>query len=313
LEKPKKSKIMKSKICILSLLLVSRSLLAQFTESQPDVFRLANTPSQGCNNQGGKIWFYTQLNKTIFCLGDNSSRFLETPWQGTSDIYFMGKVGISQGGVLNYELQIANVLRLNSILVNDKVGVNTLTPSEKLEIFDRDISIRSTADAKSWQFLNSDANNKFELREDGAFIMQVNYGGNITIASGSDPNLNTHKLSVDGNVNYAGSLSVEGKGTLANTGTSQLIMGTYESAIPSGVGVPANSCITFFFVFNSGTFSAPPAVFFGQKLTGSSDDTKLIFSIMSVTASSATVRVCNTSSNSVGLSGNSYSCVAIGN
>jgi hypothetical protein len=310
LDKPKKSKIMKSKIFILSLLLVSRSLLAQFTESQPDVFRLANTPSQGCNNQGGKIWFDTQLNKTIFCLGDNSSRFLETPWQGTSDIYFMRKVGIRPGGVLNYELQMADNLRLNSILVNDKVGVNTLTPTEKLEVGDADISIRSTADNYSWRLSYNSANDRIGFADNGPTRMSIWNGGNITINNlAPQPD----KLYVNGDVNYNGSLSVEGKGTLANTGTSQLIIGTYESAIPFGVGVPANSCITFFFEFNSGTFSAPPAVFFGQKLTGSSDDTKLIFSIMSVTANTAIVRVCNTSSTGVGLSGNSYSCVAIGN
>ncbi len=299
---------MKSKIILFALLLFSESLMAQFTVAQPEVFRLATIPSIGCSMANiGKIYYSTISNTASFCQVASQGA-ASSPWEGTSDIYYMGKVGIMNQSPI-YDHEINADTRINTLLVNGNVGINTLVPTERLEIVNRDIFIKSTGDAKSWRFLNNDANNKFELREDGAFRMQVNYGGNIAIGTGTVP---THKLLVEGDVNYEGSLSVEGKGTLANTNADQLKMATYASGLSGGQVIPANGCITMGLAFVNGTFSAPPNVIMGQKLTGSTSDEHLVFSISNVTANLATLNICNNSASSVGLANHSYSYVAIG-
>lgn len=303
---------MKTKIMIFALLLFSKSLVAQYTAAQPACFQLTSIPGSTCPaDYIGNIYFNTTENKVIYCSGIATNISPNEYWAANgSDIYYLGKVGILNTNP-TYDLDIGGSTRTQNLIVDGNVGFRTTTPSEKFEIKDREIYITSTADAFSWRIRNFDANDRLEFLEAGVRIFNVNYGGNISI--GNFVNVNTHKLYVAGDVSYAGSLSVEGKGTLSNTNANQLVMHTVTSTTTTGTfNVPNAGCVTVGFSFPQNTFTASPAVFLGQNLSNPRLGDELIKNIINVTSGGGQIQFCNQTGGAVGLANQTFSVMAIG-
>lgn len=300
---------MKSKLLIFSILFFSQKLMAQFNIIQPEVFRLAinsNTPCSAVDI--GKIFYNSNIDRTVYCIGTSATSLAKSFWEGTSDINYFGKVGIYKITPSD-ELDISGHVRFYTLSVNEKIGINTSMPTEKLELVDRSITIKSTADEKSWQLINSDVADRLEFREMSQNRISIGYGGNVCIGCLQ----NTAKLRVDGNVNYTGGLSVEGKGILVNTNASQLVMITVNSTpTPNNSYVIGNACVTIGFIFPQNTFSATPAVFLGGNVSATPIGQNLIKSIINVNSSGGTIQICNTTSSIVSNSSQTYSITAIG-
>ncbi len=304
--------LMKAKIIIFAFLLFSKSLMAQYTVVQPECFTLTSIPGSTCpTDYIGNIYFNTTENKVMYCSNNGTSIAPNEYWAANgSDIYYLGKIGLFNINP-TYDLDMGAATRTQNLIVNGNFGLNTTTPSEKFEVKDRDVAISSTADVYNWRIRNTDASDRLEVIDNGQRIMNVNYGGNISI--GQNLNINTHKLYVDGNVSYANSLSVEGKGTLSNTSATQLVMATVSSiATPSSFFVTNNGCETALINFPVNTFTAPPAVFLGQNLSSPQLGETLTKTIINITATTGQIRFCNNTGASINISNQTFSIIAIG-
>jgi hypothetical protein len=302
---------MKTILCLAISLIFSAEIMAQSSLIQPDVFRLATVDSYNCPIEDlGKIFYNTFDNRLTYCAGIQITSATFQRWQGTSDIYYTGKVGLSNG-LPSYDLDVNGKFRSNTLLINGKLGIKTDTPSEKVELKDSEIAMRSVADSKLWKFSYGEAGNVFQVTESGfSPRVSVANGGNIGIGTSA----NTNKLNVSGTVSYAGNVLVGGQGLMQNTSATQLKMYIGSFDISSGANpVGSNSCQTIGFNFNiSGIFTAPPSIALGQKTAGNTFDEKLIMSVESVTIGGGTVRFCNNTASTLTISSHSYSFVAIG-
>lgn len=286
---------MKSKLLIFTFLFFSGKLIAQFVVVQPEVFSLAKNSNFPCPvSDMGKIFYNSNENIVMYCKDLNTTEYAFSYWEGSSDIYYMGKIGINSN-TPSYDFDVSGIARFSSLSVNDKVGINTITPTEKLDLLDRRISIKSTADVKNWGLINSEASDWFEFREQGSGgvggRMNIKYGGNIGIGNAA----NTDKLRVDGDVSYAGSLSIETKGTLSNTNASQLLIQEIITS-PTGINffINKNTCKTKQFYFpNQFDFSQAPVVILGQANAINGSHKELVISIETVTTSGGVIRLCN--------------------
>lgn len=303
---------MKSKIFLIAFWLFSKGLLAQSNIIQPELFKLSGPGSvfNVCLASGpGKIFMTPNTNTFSYCTNSNSYFQPLSKWSSNgSSIYYLGKVGIGVNPI--YDLHVNGESRFQTLVVEGNVGINTPTPTEKLDIVNRVVYLNSTADAKNWRIQNSDGGNRLEILEDGQTSMYVNYGGNIGF--GALPN--TNKLNVSGNVDYAGSLLIEGKGILSNTNSTQLVMILDTSTPTSSVyAISNNTCGTSSFSFPQNTFTAPPAVFIGQNISPITEHgSNLVKTIDSVTTAGGTVRICNNTGGVITFSNQSFSVIAIG-
>jgi hypothetical protein len=300
---------MKTKIFLLAILLFSEKLIAQSTTIEPAVFRLSTVTTNYCPaSDKGKIYYNTIYNKTMYCAGTNTANFSEDYWQGNSDIYYLGKISLSLTPP-TYELEVI-AARATNLIVDGNIGFNTTTPTEKLELIDKEILIKSTADNKHWSLGYIDTGDRFEVREKGfAASMFATNGGNIGI--GNLPY--SDKLLVQGDVSYNGNLTVEGQGLLQNTSATQLRMFITTVDISSNSNLVApNSCQAIGFSLGNNIFTTPPAVSIGQKTIGNSNDEKIIMTIEGVTSLGGKVRFCNNTATNINISSHSYSLVAIG-
>lgn len=304
---------MKLKLILIFILFLSEKLMGQYTVAQPDVFRLAQNSNIPCPiSDIGKIFYYTANDMVLYCRGNASSQNAGSYWKGIQDIYYMGNVSINNG-TPSYNLDAFGSAQFKALLVNEKIGINTNTPTEKLELVDRSIFIRSTSDAKLWALANSYTYDRLEFHEDGGIErMYVKYGGIVVI--GDTDNLPvTDNLSVKGDASYAGSLSIEGKGILANANTSQLIMNTIRTSSTGTLFfMDDNTCKTKAFSIPSGTFTQAPAVIQGQKIAGNYIDDKLVISIQNVTTTGGVMMFCNNSGGAIYLDNAVFSLIAIG-
>lgn len=305
---------MKTLFFLAATLFFSTKAIAQSVIIQPELFSLANVSGNTCTATDiGKMYWNTDLNKFIYCTSSLNYKFSNEYWAANgSDIYYLGKVGISNTNpTYDIDMGPGAVTRTQNLIVNGNVGIETNTPTEKFEIKDREISITSTADVYSWRIRNFDVSDRLEFLDAGQRTLYVNYGGNITIGTTSP--INTHKLYVNGDVSYAGSLSVEGKGTLSNTNANQLVMHTVTSTITSGsFSVLNNGCATTFFMFPANTFTASPTVFLGQNLSNPRLGDELIKSIINVTTSGGSIQFCNHTGGAISLANQTFSVIAIG-
>lgn len=303
---------MKTLLFLAATLFFLTKVMAQSVIIQPELFSLANVSGNTCTiTNKGKMYWNADLNKFIYCISELNYNFPNEYWAANgSDIYYLGKVGVFNINP-TYDLDIGAATRTQNLIVDGNVGLETTTPTEKFEIRDREISITSTADAYGWRIRNTDSADRLEFLDNGARIFNVNYGGNISI--GNLINVNTHKLYVAGDVDYAGSLSVEGKGTLSNTNTNQLVMHTVTSITTGGIfNVPNAGCATASFTFPSGTFTSSPAVFLGQNLSITRLGDELVKSIVNVTTSGGSIQFCNHTSGGISLNNQTFSVIAIG-
>ncbi|RYU94173.1 hypothetical protein [Emticicia agri] len=302
---------MKTTLLLLIFLLFSTRILSQSSIIHPEVFK-TNTPislTDVCTeSDNGKIFLRPDLNIFCYCYrADGYKQPIEKWKANASNTYHLGKVGI---GVFNptHDLEVLTDARVQTLIVEGNIGINSTTPTEKLELKNREIMFVNT-DAKSWRIRNSDINDRFEFQENGQSKMTINYGGNIGI--GDFPNMN--KLKVQGNVAYASGLVIEEKGILSNTNASQLVIRTINSATTSSTNlVESNTCMVLNFTIPPSSFTSVPAVFLGQNLSGNPSGANLIKSVMNVTINGGVIRICNTTGAGVTFSNQSFSLIAIG-
>jgi hypothetical protein len=290
-------------------ILVSFSSLAQSTSIEPNVFKLhLSTNACPTADYTGSIFYNTDFNLLTYCTGANSSIFGAGDWMGISPIYRNTNVGIRRGSPL-YELDINGYNRATNFYVSGKIGIGTTTPTEKVEIVDRQLAIGSTADATSWRQRYTDASDKFDIAEGGLSRLLMDNGGNIGVGSSSP----THKFSVSGDVNYNGNLREGGFGTMASTETTVQKMVTTTLSITNNLLVNANACTTWpSNAFPGGTFTNPPAAFLGNKISGNSNDDQVVMTVEDVTTGGVRVRFCNNKATAISLINVSYSIIAIG-
>jgi len=295
-------------IFILSIL-ISFSSLAQSTSVEPTVFKLhLSTNACPTSDYTGSIFYNTNFNFLAYCTGANSSIFGAGDWIGTSSIYRNTNVGIRRANPL-YELDINGTNRAVNFYVTDKIGIGTTTPTDKVELINRQLAIESTADATTWQQRYVDAADRFDVVESGLSRLIMNNGGDVGIGGYAF----TPKLYVNGDVNYNDNLREGGFGTMASTETSVQKMVTTTLSITNNLLINANSCATWgSSSFPSGTFTNPPAAFLGNKISGNNNDDQIVMTVENVTTSGVTVRFCNNKASAVGLLNVSYSILAIG-
>lgn len=294
-------------ILILTILLSFRSL-AQSTSIEPNVFKLhLSTNACPTADYTGSIFYNTNSNLLNYCKGANTFDAGAGDWIGTTSIYRNTNVGIRMGSPL-YELDINGTSRATNFYVTDKIGIGTTTPTEKVEIVDRQLTISSTADATSWRQLYTDASDRFNIAEGAFSRLSINNGGNVGIGGTF-----TSKLYVSGDVNYNGNLREGGFGTMASTETAVQKMVTTTLSITSNLIISANTCETWPSAsFPGGTFTNPPAAFLGNKISGNSNDDQIVMTVENVTTGGVRVRFCNNKASAVALLNVSYSILAIG-
>ena len=295
-------------ILILTILLSFRSL-AQSTSIEPNVFKLhLSTNACPTADYTGSIFYNTNSNLLNYCEGANTFEAGAGDWIGISSIYRNTNVGIRTTNPL-YELDINGPNRATNLYVTNKIGIGTTTPTEKVEIVDRQLTIVSTADATTWRQRYIDAVDRFDIVEDGLSRLVMNNGGNIGVGNASP----TDKFYVSGDVNYNGNLREGGFGTMASTETTVQKMITTTLSITSNLIISANTCETWPSAsFPGGTFTNPPAAFLGNKISGNSNDDQIVMTVENVTTGGVRVRFCNNKASAVALLNVSYSILAIG-
>ncbi len=302
---------MKATLLVFISLFFSTRILSQSGIIQPELFRIPTPASlfEVCTDSNkGKVFLMPEFNLFSYCYGANAYKQPIEKW-GVNNfgIHYLGKVGF---GISNpgYELQTFTNTRFQTLIVDEKIGINTSTPTEKLELKDREIAFMGPDDVQKWRLRNLDISDRFEFLEDGQTKMIINYGGNIRI--GDVPS--TDKLSVAGNVSYAGGLAVEGKGILSNSNATQLVMHTFNSMTTSNIlVVQSNACAVLGISFPVSTFTTAPAIFLGRNISNNPVGQNLIKSITNVTTTSAQIRICNTTGNDVAFTNQSFSVIVL--
>ncbi|MER0439588.1 hypothetical protein [Emticicia sp. W12TSBA100-4] len=290
----------------------SSKLMAQFIVIQPETFQLATITNYPCPASDiGKIFYNTNDNNAVYCKGTFSTESAKEFWNlNGNTINYTGKVGI-RTGTPSYDLDISGNGKLKSTnFIAQKLGIGTSTPTESVELKDREIAFSSTADAVSYRFRYIDAADKFEFVEAGTGKIQVANGGNVSI--GGSPS--SDKLNVIGNVNFNGNLTIEGKGTVYNSTAPQLKLVISSVTTPSTFFIANNACSTTGFTFPAASFSSAPAVAVGQKTaSGGGTDEGIVITVEGVTASGGTVRFCNHTGGGTSVNSTTYSLISIGN
>jgi len=305
---------MKKLFILLLIQYVSFNIFAQSGTMLPDGFimpKLATTPACTANDIG-KMYYSTTTGgygALLVCNG--------TSWQILSSLWTTGvspntlstsqSVGIGTPDPL-YLLDVNGTARVSSLLTSSLL-IGTTTNSSGLTIQDGDIAITSTADAKTWKFDYSDANNNLSLQEDGTARIVFANGGNVGIGSV----IPTAKLSVDGTGSFTGNLTVNGgKGIVRTTSASSLKTHIAPVSLGASFTVNAGNCSTSSPSISSASFLAAPTAQIGNLVSGSGDFGKLVINVQSTTASVVIVRFCNNTASNITLSNMVFNLLCIG-
>lgn len=287
--------------------LFSFKVLAQFSVVQPEVFQLSKVPNYPCPvSDIGKIFYNTTEERMLYCSGIYTVSVGGEFWQGTGNIYYMGSIGLRKASP-SYSLDVNGKLRSTKFTA-DKIGIGNTTPTEKIELTNRQMAISSSADAIVYKFVYQDVADRFEMSEGGLARIFMANGGNVGI--GSIPN--TDKLRVTGDANFEGNLLVEGEGIAYNSNATQLKLHIGGFTTPNTFTITNSSCLTTSFTLSGSPFSGNPAIAVGQKTTGIPTPEKLVISVENVTTNTGTVRFCNHSGSTISLSNATFSLIAIG-
>ena len=311
---------MKKLILICSLTIFSLTAFAQvysftnYTVIQPNIFQLKLYGYRQCPVEyKGILYFDTQKNKVVYCISNSNDIAAGSQWEGITSAYYTGGfVGI---GTISpaYHLDVSGTARFsNTLFVNSKLGINTLIPTEKLELLDRSLLIRSTTDNINWSFSYRDIYDRVDLSYGSGGPLYLFNGGNMLLTSSAGVVNGTDKLKVEGDASFVGDVTVGGYGTISSTAAAQLKLYPSSLIINTQFIVSANSCSTWSFSVPNGTFSSIPVVAIGNKISGNSFDEKMTMTVESVTLNTATIRFCNSSATPQDINGNSYSIIAIG-
>jgi hypothetical protein len=310
---------MKKLFVLFIILHLSFSIFAQSGTMLPDGFIMPNLAvAPGCTvADKGKMYFNTTSKGMMVC---NGTAWLpaSSQWENNhvlpNTINYSGNVGINTS-TPQYPLDINGTARVSSNLyASNGINIGGTSAISGLMMVDGDIAITSTADAKTWKFDYSDANNNLSLQEDGTARMVFANGGNVGIGSGNP----TAKLSVEGTGSFTGNLTVNnGKGIVRTTSTAslkthivQVSLGTTFVVDPPGIGSgcanTASQSIT------SAGFSAAPTVQVGNLVSGTGDFGKLIINVQSVTTSAFVLRFCNNTGTQISLSNVLFNILCVG-
>ncbi len=295
---------------------------AQFNQSTPQTFQTYLSNGGNCPNLNykGSVHFNTQTNKLVFCTGTNSFQSGSTLWSNVVGgiAYTAGNVGIGvTSPTYNLEMGSSTIARFaNNLLITDKMGINTITPTEKLEILDGRLTIRNIFGGIRWEHLYSDAGDAFQLNHianNGAGFASFffNLGGNMGIGVP----FASSKLTVNGHGSFAGNVSSDGKGLLQNSNSTQLKYVFFSVIMTNPLIVLGNSCGTYNFDLpqSANAFNSPPAISFSKKANDGFSDDRIIINIEEVTATTAKLRFCNTSATLRTISDNEiYNLMAFG-
>jgi hypothetical protein len=303
---------MKTNFVIAVFAACTSSLFAQ-NSLESDFFRLAipsGFPSPCYASASiGKI--FMEDNKLMFCTDVSTSLAAYSFWKGENDIYYNGNVGISNGTPTSSLHTIEG--RGTSWLVGEKIGVGTITPTEKVEVKDGKIRIENTTDDKKWTWEYESSADRLTLTEMGAGSrLMVTNDGNVGISLAPS---NLHKLTTS-TLLLTGDLTVEGGGVMRSTHNftpDKMFTSTFVVGSGSTFTINANDCNTVSFTFPMGSgYSAAPSVAVGQRISGGTADEKLIISTQTVSATGATAKFCNTTASNISLSNYTYSYMVVG-
>lgn len=286
--------------------------MAQSGEINPNYFKLPHSSSLNCSSGSSKLFFNTTVNEAAYCNGIYYYQ-LYSNWvrQGNS-IYYNGKVCIGLPTLITHELELvnnsSNMNVRNSLQVDGRIGINTTTPSEKVELIGRPIRFRRPIDSQYWLIDYAEVENGFRFQNSSLpySSMIIKNEGNVFI--GNTTGTGTNKLNVFGDGTYEGNITIGGLGMMQSTTANQLKM--YQGTFTYSSTIAGNSCITSTTILNipTGTFTSPPAIFMGNG--GSFNG--LTINIESVTSISANVRFCMIGSSSVNPIGTTFSFTAVG-
>jgi hypothetical protein len=293
------------------IILLSAKGFAQSVTLEPNVFRLASSNGGNCpSGHEGKIQYDTQTNRMIYCTGVSTSESASSHWIGNSSIYYNGKIVIRNNNP-TVELDVNGSMLANNLYVADKVGIATQTPTEKFEVLNQPIQIRSSTDiSNTYRFRYLDASDRLDIVEGGSTRMFVQNGGNVTIGATTG----TNKLHVAGTGSFADNVVANGGSVMQNTSATQLKMITVTATTPTGTfTVFAGGCDSIGFSFPSSTFNTAPAVFIGQKISGSTLDNQLVMTVENVTTTGGRLKFCNNTTSHTSILNYSYSLIAVGN
>jgi hypothetical protein len=302
---------MKTNFVIAVFLLFANGLYAQSNTLQPDFFTLAVVNNLPCSSPESIGKIFMLQDKLMFCTNTSSSLAAYSFWKGENDIYYNGNVGISNGTPTSSLHTVEG--RSTSWLVGEKIGVGTITPTEKVEVKDGKISIENTTDNKRWQWEYESAADRLSLIEFGAGSrLMVKNNGDVGI--GLAP-ANSYKLATSSMI-LTGDLTVEGGGVMRSTHNftpDKMFTSTFVVGSGSTFTINANDCNTVSFTFPMGSgYSAAPSVAVGQRISGGTADEKLIISTQTVSATGATAKFCNTTASNISLSNYTYSYMVVG-
>jgi hypothetical protein len=304
---------------LLSIYLGTGTLVfAQFNQSSPQTFQTYLSNGGYCPNLNykGSIHYDTQSNKLVFCTGANTIQSGSSVWaNATGGIsYSSGNIGIGLTSP-SYDLTMGNGTTArfaNNLLITNKLGINTNTPSEKLELNNTFFQIFSSTDIVFWNIRHVVGNSAFgiDCSLAGSSKLYVK-SGNVGIGGIISP---TSKLDVLGSGSFAGNVTSAGKGLLQNSTSAQLNYFEFGANIVNNFTISGNSCSTVDFPIPlSYLFTSPPAVAFSYKYSDGLTDDRIIISIEGVTTTTVTLRFCNTSSTSRTISANEgYRLVCFG-
>ncbi len=289
-------------------------VFAQYNQSSPNTFQTFLSNGGYCPNSNykGSIHYDTQSNKLVFCTGVNSIQSGSSVWaNATGGIsYLSGNIGIGvTSPTFGLEMGSGTFARFsNSLFITGKLGINTNAPSEKLELVDTHIRIFNIFDNVKWS-QSHNINNVFE------FANSLVGGPRLYIKSGNiginqiNP---TSKLSVVGNVSFAGNVTSAGKGLLRNSTSTQLDFTHITVSLGASYSILGNACLTIDVDLPPG-FAAAPAVALSSKWNDNASDDRIIITIEGVTTTTATLRLCNTSATVRPISRNEgYTLIIVG-
>lgn len=306
---------MKKLFILLIIQHLSFSIFAQSGTMLPDGFIIPNlTAEPSCTvADKGKMYYNATSNTIRVCNGTDwqtiSSRWSTNQAAPNTINNGSGKVGINTS-TPQYSLDVNGTARVQgSFFARDVVNIGGTAANGGLTVTDGDIAISSTADAKTWKFDYSDANNHLSLQEDGVARMIFSNGGNIGIGAVTP----TAKLSVDGTGSFSGDLTVNnGKGILRNSTATPLKFHVAQASLGVTFTVSTGVCSTSNVSLTSAAFSVAPTAQVGNLVSGTGDFGKLIINIQSTSATQAVVRLCNTTASNITLTNMIFNVLCFG-
>ncbi len=259
----------------------------------------------------GKLYYRTNSPNGLMVCDGTQWQPAQSQWDNGigGSLNYSGLVGIKTTTPA-YELDVNGSQRVVSLYVTTKIGVGTTTPNNAgIEVWDGDIAIKSTADAKTWKYDYDDALNALTLKEDGTNRMIFANGGNVGIGTVNP----AYKLHVDGTGYFTGDLKVNnGKGIVRSTTANPIKCHVTQASLGTSFTVNSNLCATSNVSITSAGFIAAPTAQIGNLVSGTGDFGKLNINVQSTSTSTVVVRFCNNTASNITLGNMIFNLMCVG-